>query len=136
MSKKDYAPRHAPAFILLFLARRSDYGGSLLATMKQEMPNFIGDSAMVYRALRTLEGEGCIESRWDIQEVGQPKRFYAITAEGWERLDEYLMDIKMRLENLQFFVDAYQTVQRNRPVESGRRENNYGRKNNHEGEGT
>ncbi|KLU64902.1 hypothetical protein DEAC_c32300 [Desulfosporosinus acididurans] len=43
MSKKEYAPRHAPAFILLFLARKSDYGGSLLAAMKREMPHFLGD---------------------------------------------------------------------------------------------
>jgi DNA-binding PadR family transcriptional regulator len=114
MSKKEYASRHAPAFILLFLAKKSDYGGSLLAGMKREMPHFLGDSAMVYRTLRALESEGCIESRWDIQDVGQPKRFYAITDKGWERLEEYFRDIKMRQENLQFFIDSYQKIFENR----------------------
>ena len=117
MSKKEYAPRHAPAFILLFLARKADYGGSLLATMKHEMPHFLGDSAMTYRTLRALEGEGCIASQWDIPDIGQAKRIYALTPKGWERLDEYTKDIQMRLENFQFFLDVQQTVQQNRTTE-------------------
>lgn len=112
-SKKEYVPRHAPAFILLFLARRSDYGGSLLASMKHEIPHFFGDSAMIYRTLRTLEDEGSIVSQWEIQDIGQPKRIYTLTGKGWERLSEYAKDIQMRLENFHFFLDVQQTVQEN-----------------------
>ena len=112
--KKEYASRHAPAFILLFLARKSDYGGSLLATMKLEMPHFWGDSAMTYRTLHTLESEGCIVSQWVIPDMGRPKQMYTLTAKGWERLDEYAKDIQMRQENFRFFLDVQQTVQQNR----------------------
>lgn len=116
-SKKEYTPRHAAAFILLFLARSSDYGGSLLATMKLEMPHFLGDSAMLYRTLRHLEGEGCIVSQWEIQDTDQPKRIYSLTARGWERLDEYAKDIQMRLKNFQFFLATLETVQQTHKVE-------------------
>ncbi|KLU64901.1 transcriptional regulator PadR-like family protein [Desulfosporosinus acididurans] len=68
---------------------------------------------MIYRTLRALEGEGCIESRWDVHDAGQPKRFYFITVKGWERLEDYFKDIKMRMDNFQFFFEAYQTLLQN-----------------------
>lgn len=115
MRKKEHTSRHAPAFILLFLARGCDYGGSLLAAMQQEMPHFFGDSATTYRTLRSLEKEECIVSQWKVQTAGRPKRIYSLTPKGWERLEEYAADIQMRLENFRFFQSSLAAARRARP---------------------
>ncbi|KLU59293.1 transcriptional regulator PadR-like family protein [Peptococcaceae bacterium CEB3] len=112
--KKEHVSRHAPAFILLFLARGCDYGGSLLTAMRREMPHFFGDSAATYRALRSLEKEECIVSRWKVRQTGRPKRIYSLTPKGWQRLEEYAADIQMRLENFRFFLTSLEAARQTR----------------------
>lgn len=102
--KKEYSSRHSPAFILLFLTRGPNYGASLLSAMEKEMPYFLGDSAMVYRTLHSLEAEGYVSTYWHTENNGQPKKIYSLTEQGWERLAYYAEDIQQRMANFNYFL--------------------------------
>lgn len=102
--------RHAPAFILLFLASENSYGANLLSKMKEQMPHNKLDSAAVYRTLQELEKAGAVESYWDTTEPGPARKWYKITKAGYEKLAEYKEDIEMRKKNLDFFLTVYQEI--------------------------
>ena len=104
--KNSKQSRHAPAFILLFLARGPNYGAALLNAMEEEMPHFLGDSAMIYRTLRDLEADGSVEMDWRTPESGPPKKYYTLTKKGWQRLSEFEQDILKRRENLNYFLNS------------------------------
>ncbi|KUO65076.1 MAG: hypothetical protein APF84_07525 [Gracilibacter sp. BRH_c7a] len=105
MRKNKYSPRHAPSFILLFLARRPNYGGALLKMMEEEIPCFLGDSSMIYRTLQELEEEGAITSRWEMPDTGRPIKYYYLTDQGWKLLLESEDDMRKRIDNHLFFLD-------------------------------
>lgn len=107
MSKCKYG-RHAPAFVLLFLAREPLYGSNLLSKMQEQMPYNKLDSAAVYRALQELEKAGAVEPYWDTSEPGPAKKWYKITGAGFDKLAEYKADIEMRKKNLEFFLSTYE----------------------------
>lgn len=114
---KKYSPRHSPAFVLLFIARGSNYGGAILKMMEEEIPCFMGDSSMVYRMLQELEEEGALETKWEISDSGRPVKYYSLTDQGWNQLLESEEDIRRRLDNHLFFLDELQK-------EKGRRMDN------------
>ncbi|MDA8443338.1 MAG: PadR family transcriptional regulator [Peptococcaceae bacterium] len=117
--KKAHASRHAPAFILLFLARGANYGAALLAQMEQEMPHFLGDSAMIYRTLRDLENQECLKTSWQTEGSGPPKKIYQITPKGWLRLTEFKQDILKRQENFSYFLSSFQAIQHSEQPQTG-----------------
>jgi PadR family transcriptional regulator PadR len=102
--------RHAPAFILLFLAEEDLYGAALLNTMQKKLPYFNMDSAVIYRTLQDLEGEGAINSYWDTNVSGSPRKRYQISDKGFKRLAEFREDIEMRMRNFEFFLQSYQSI--------------------------
>jgi len=104
------AGRHAPAFILLFLATEPGYGSSLLSQMKELMPHNKLDSAVIYRSLQELEKLEAVESYWDTSTPGPAKKWYQITAKGWQKLEEYKQDIQMRKNNLEFFLKTFEDL--------------------------
>ncbi len=104
--------RHAPAFILLFLAQKTAYGSLLLTSMQAELPHCKLDSAVIYRSLQELEKQGAVEAYWDTSEPGPAKKWYKITFVGLEKLDEYKSDIENRMKNLHFFLNAYNEFKR------------------------
>lgn len=72
--------------------------------MQEEIPYFIGDSAMIYRMLQDLEQEGAVEVTWNIPDSGRPIKYYNLTAKGWGQLLEAEEDIRNRTENHIFFL--------------------------------
>ena len=102
--------RHAPAFILLFLAGEKHYGATLLNKMNEQMPHNRLDSAAIYRTLQELEKIGAVESYWDTSEPGPAKKWYQITEIGYQKLAQYKEDIEKRKENLDFFLNTYQKL--------------------------
>ena len=102
--------RHAPAFILLFLASQNLYGAALFNKMQREIPFCYADSAVVYRTLQVLEEEGSVKSYWETDTPGPAKKWYEITAKGLERLAEYKEDIETRKNNLEFFLESYEKI--------------------------
>lgn len=112
-SRKGQAYRHTPAFILLFLARESLYGAALMAAMQRELPCYVVDSAVIYRALKDLEQEGAVESYWETDISGPARKWYTITDRGLERLAEFKADIEMRMRNFEFFLDFFRGLKTN-----------------------
>jgi PadR family transcriptional regulator, regulatory protein PadR len=109
-SRKGQAYRHTPAFILLFLARESLYGGALMTTLQRELPCYVVDSAVIYRALKDLEKEEAVKSYWETDISGPARKWYNITERGFEKLAEFRADIEMRKKNFDFFLDFYEKV--------------------------
>lgn len=98
---------HLPAFLLLFLNESPDYGGSLLAKLKNELPYFLTDSSSVYRSLQELEERGLVNTKWEISEDDTPRKWYYITPEGQKELEIFSQDITQRHANLSFFLTRY-----------------------------
>lgn len=99
--------RHTPAFLLLFLADSPYYGASLLTKLQTELPYCFSDSSIVYRSLLEMEKNGLVETSWETQETGQPRKWYSITPKGRLALAEFAKDIHQRHENFEFFLAHY-----------------------------
>jgi len=99
--------RHTPAFILLILTEGDAYGATLLSRLESELPAFKTDSAIIYRTLQMLEDEGAVESYWETETGGPPRKWYRLTPAGRVRLKECRDDIAERVSNLQHFLQAY-----------------------------
>ena len=65
------------------------------------------DPAMVYRTLRSLEKEECVESKWDTKGSGPAKRNYALTQKGYGLLYVWVESIAMRKQVLEKFLRQY-----------------------------
>ena len=111
-SKCRHQYRHLPAFILLALAKGPIHGGAILTVLSERMPLLKPDSAAIYRTLQQLEQDGEVVAQWDTSGSGPARKRYQLTAVGWERLDYWRDDIKMRIANLQQFLETYQTLGR------------------------
>lgn len=98
---------HVPAFLLLFLRESADYGAGLLAKMKSDMPYLLTDSTNVYRCLQELEEKGQVTTTWEISHDHVPRKWYSITQEGINELDNFHHDIFQRHANLSFFLTRY-----------------------------
>ncbi len=103
--------RHIPAFLLLFLAPEDAHGGALWNHMSSLMPEHFGiDSGAVYRVLRELEERGCLTSYWNTDDAGPAKRIYHMTPAGFAELAMWYEDIRLRIENLTYFVTQYEAL--------------------------
>lgn len=109
-SKKGQTYRHTPAFILLFLANQDLYGAALLTTMTNRLPAYKGDTAVIYRALQSLEEEGAITSYWETNTSGPARKWYKITDQGMIKLADFKKDIEIRKKNLEYFLDSYEKL--------------------------
>ncbi|NGP43780.1 PadR family transcriptional regulator [Bacillaceae bacterium SIJ1] len=99
--------RHTGAFLLLFLTEEDSYGGKLLQKCEEELPVNPIDSAIIYRTLKKLEGEGAVESYLDTTSQDKPMKKYKITTVGKRRLDDFHEDIEAKIKNLSFFLNKY-----------------------------
>lgn len=102
--------RHTPAFLLLFLSEKPDYGGALLNRMNSEMPFCFSDSASVYRCLQDMEKGGLVQTEWKTDGPGRPQKWYTITEAGKEALEHQAEDIHMRRANLEYFESQHPYV--------------------------
>lgn len=112
--KRKQQYRHLPAFILLALAQGPIHGGAILGVLSSRIPLFKPDSAAVYRTLQQLEEDAQVVSNWDTSKSGPPRRVYALTELGWEKLDFWREEIEMRVANLQYFLNAYSELKSHR----------------------
>ena len=103
MAKANYG-RHLPAFILLFLAKGPNYGSEIINMMETHLPFNLSDGPATYRALKDLEKSGSVESYWNTENAGAPRKYYTLTTKGYETLREYEADIKARKSNFEYFL--------------------------------
>lgn len=62
------------------------------------------DNAGVYRALKKLEEQGCIYSKWITHEAGAAKKIYRISAAGREYLSAWLAALESYKSMLETIV--------------------------------
>lgn len=74
------------AWLLLLLDAGGTHGYQLHRALEAQRLNI--DPSAVYRTLRRLERERCVESCWTDSAAGPRRRSYRLTAEGRRALDE------------------------------------------------
>jgi len=102
--------RHTYAFLLLLLSEGPSYGALLLTRLQTELPHCFSDSPDVYRCLQKMENNGLVETNWDTQNTGQPRKWYTITKIGIKVLQEQAEDILFRHANFEFFITRYKSL--------------------------
>src|SRR5690242_2928944 len=110
--------------LLLLLGEQPDHGYRLVERLRP-FGLSVQDTGNVYRALRTLERNGCLESDWAPSGSGPARRIYTLTnkgrtelcnwfdatAEARSRLDYYLRRLTPIIEN----ASPYATVSAEEP---------------------
>lgn len=78
------AKRFLQPCLLLLIAESPTHGYELIERLADF--GFERDPGGLYRALRVLERDGLVHSRWILAGSGPGRRRYELAAEGWERL--------------------------------------------------
>lgn len=92
------------SWLLLHLARGPAHGYELLERLgDEEAP----DPGFLYRALRSLEEEGLVQSSWDTAGSGPARRVYAITDLGLDYLRAWSVHLRRARDRLNRFLDDY-----------------------------
>jgi len=103
--------------VLLLLSQVPAHGYELLARLGEVFPRSGGlpDPGAFYRLLRGLESEGAVTSSWETPQAGPARRVYAITEDGLEQLDGWVVAIERDIKAMREFVAAYRTTSSPRP---------------------
>src|SRR5215472_168766 len=103
--------------LLLLIAESPAHGYDLLDRLAEF--GFERDPGGLYRALRTMEGDGLVRSEWQLSSVGPGRRHYELTCRGHEQLQahaEGLLEIRHVVEA---YIQRYSAVEeRARAVEA------------------
>ena len=106
------APLHLPRnfvrpCILLLLREHPAHGYDLLERLRTFgfSPT---DPGRLYRALRTLEGDGLVRSAWEPSESGPNRRMYELTRAGMEELHRHAEAIAATSATLERFLTRYE----------------------------
>jgi len=69
------------------------------------------DPSLIYRALREMEDNGLVTSRWDQdRSLGPQRRVYQITTEGEEYLIGWVADLGRTRQEIEAVLSAYEQV--------------------------
>lgn len=90
--------------ILVLLKEEDDYGYALAERLAAAGLDHV-DPAALYRTLRALEDEGCVRSWWAGPERGAPRRVYALTGAGEDRLRQSLAALAEQRDTVARLVD-------------------------------
>ena len=94
--------------LLLLLQRSEAHGYALLAELEDFGFNLKRlDPSLVYRALREMEHEGWIRSRWDEESQGPPRRVYSLDELGEEHLVAWIEDLRRTRSEIDRLIKAY-----------------------------
>ncbi|QJB56990.1 helix-turn-helix transcriptional regulator [Pseudodesulfovibrio sp. zrk46] len=111
MSKKvggSKPQRYVQPSLLMALSDGDSYGYQLIQAIG-EYGFLRGDAppGMIYRHLRQMDEEGLVESKWDAEGDGPAKRIYAITPEGREILEAWIIHMERQRDTLTAFIERY-----------------------------
>ncbi len=76
-----------PFAVLKMLKRREMYGYELVEALSKHTSGVLAmGQSTLYPMLYNLEAKGYITSRWRQSEAGRPRKYYALTRRGLQRL--------------------------------------------------
>jgi DNA-binding PadR family transcriptional regulator len=97
--------------LLVLLQRGRAHGYSLLDGLSEfGFRPGRQDPSLVYRALRDMEADGLVRSRWDDESLGPQRRVYSITRDGLEHLEEWVVDLRRTSQEIGRLLSAYRRV--------------------------
>ncbi|MFP4498216.1 MAG: PadR family transcriptional regulator [Vulcanimicrobiota bacterium] len=80
------------------------HGYSIIDELNQHsLTDSVIDPGALYRTLRQLEENRCVESSWDVSGTGPAKRTYKLTDDGEKHLEEWLV----LMENLALSLEEF-----------------------------
>jgi PadR family transcriptional regulator PadR len=89
MFNRELVKGSTSLIMLQLLNERDMYGYELVKELEKRSDNdFSVKEGTLYPALHKLEKQGYIECYWKEQEKGPARKYYTITSEGRELLDE------------------------------------------------
>lgn len=94
--------------LLLQLSRGPSHGYELLAGSQEcGFEGGSADSSILYRLLRDMDELGLVDSTWDTDGPGRPRRVYDITTEGRARLKALVEEMLQTDQILHMLLQAY-----------------------------
>jgi poly-beta-hydroxybutyrate-responsive repressor len=94
--------------LLLLIAECPGHGYDLLDRLAEF--GFERDPGGLYRALRSMEHEGLLQSEWQHSEAGPGRRRYGLTAAGEQRLRAWAQGLEETLGVLERYLDRCRHV--------------------------
>ncbi len=108
-------PRNFPRpCLLLLIGEEPSHGYDLLERMGQ-LGVYGVDPGGLYRALRQLERDGLVRSRWETSVNGPPRRVYALNGAGWEMLRTWAITLTETHAVVSTYLDRYGELARSVP---------------------
>lgn len=105
--------KHSQAFILVCLTDGPSYGLELKNRIETLTDSCDVDLSFLYRTLNKLAKEGYLTSYLDNLSKGPARKYYKLTKLGYKMLDEFEVDIRDRVKNLQSFLSKYEEFKQN-----------------------
>ncbi|MCA9736149.1 MAG: helix-turn-helix transcriptional regulator [Gemmatimonadota bacterium] len=86
---KDLVAASSTPLVLAILAEGDSYGYAILQRVRELSGGALEwTDGMLYPVLHRLERAGLIESRWEKADTGRKRKYYRVTRDGLEQLDE------------------------------------------------
>ena len=92
--------------VLLLLRERPGHGYDLIERLAA-LGFDRDDPGRLYRALRTLEADGLVQSAWEPSTVGPSRRIYELTRAGMEELHSAALGLQSTEQVLSTFLSRY-----------------------------
>ena len=115
------ADRFLEACLLQLLSQETGHGYVLMEQLQQfGISTDALNISTLYRTLRHMEKEGCLESEWEEGGPGPKRRIYLISEKGKKELEIRIRMMKARKSGIDRLINAYdraqeQAVQTDRP---------------------
>jgi PadR family transcriptional regulator, regulatory protein PadR len=95
--------------LLLLIAESPAHGYDLLERLTAF--GFEGDPGGLYRALRSMESDGLVHSRWQLSPSGPGRRHYQLTVRGQEQLHACAAGLLETQHVVEAYLERYDAVQ-------------------------
>lgn len=87
---KDLIAASSTPIVLAILAEEDSYGYAILQRVRELSGGHLEwTDGMLYPVLHRLGRLGYVEARWEIAESGRRRKYYRITSQGREQLEEH-----------------------------------------------
>jgi PadR family transcriptional regulator PadR len=100
--------RFSEPALLMLLRERPAHGYELVEALEGLLAAERVDMGNVYRALRALEREGLVTSRWDAEAPGPARRVYELTDPGRGVLDQWAAALRRTRDRIDGFLERYE----------------------------